>query len=673
VQFYQHLEASVRRQMTAIQEENRTAIRQQVQQLQATFFDSLGRRHTLHPLAYLCLQDPFWAENAQGILELTFTSRETPQERLQTLIELVQLLLGNKAATRIFQHIDLPESDELSPSTLAPMITELNRLHRENKLNAAIQLIEHFALNNEKIPEVITHFLPASRDCLFSLAQLASHPSMQTFHTLYRKWRILIPFPELLSSNREGQIAILRSMSNILTALETLKNTIGLPDDDDELLRDAFSPLLQAGTSVNAINAVRRRLLAVRREHVPLTDLTRRWLTLETDFMLITNIVGQLIDPDADFDEIADEINSHVEANESGNPTAGNEALMREKQLIISGYRDLLADPQIARLIETHIPPLEDSDQAFEITYHKLKQRLLHIIEQAEQVVETNQIPANIVFRVQTALQALEILRGTADGHAVSSREHYRSHRLADLPSIRQVSVLLYRLLPAPEPFVKNYLSHILSEPEKWVALRKKCRRPGEQCPPSIQHFLSYATIGEGWAADESAGNPALHAFALNFEESLSGDLKPLLSSDQHRNMLQAFIIHEVDALIPMIEALFMTMRGHTEGDLLDPANAHSPACAEGAYLNLLKAIAGLEAIGRADLFNVEITHCEAPIAAAASPQGEETRDNQRARDLERRAEERRAHHSPRASQDGSRERSRSPRPRRQERRSSEE
>ena len=40
----------------------------------------------------------------------------------------------------------------------------------------------------------------------------------------------------------------------------------------------------------------------------------------------------------------------------------------------------------------------------------------------------------------------------------------------------------------------------------------------------------------------------------------------------------------------PLVEALFMTMRGHNNG-LLNPNEPNEPACAQGAYLQLLQAL----------------------------------------------------------------------------------
>ena len=48
--------------------------------------------------------------------------------------------------------------------------------------------------------------------------------------------------------------------------------------------------------------------------------------------------------------------------------------------------------------------------------------------------------------------------------------------------------------------------------------------------------------------------------------------------------------MNRVERLMPVTEALFMVMRGHNDS-LLNSAEPNRPACAEGAYLGILKAI----------------------------------------------------------------------------------
>ena len=54
------------------------------------------------------------------------------------------------------------------------------------------------------------------------------------------------------------------------------------------------------------------------------------------------------------------------------------------------------------------------------------------------------------------------------------------------------------------------------------------------------------------------------------------------------------FALARLDKLNPLIAALFMIMRGHNNG-LENSNEKNQPACAEGAYLNIMKVLAEIE------------------------------------------------------------------------------
>jgi hypothetical protein len=64
------------------------------------------------------------------------------------------------------------------------------------------------------------------------------------------------------------------------------------------------------------------------------------------------------------------------------------------------------------------------------------------------------------------------------------------------------------------------------------------------------------------------------------------------------------------DVFNPLIEALFMTIRGHND-HLNDEGEASRPACAEGSYLHMLRSIAEVDLPGSEHFGAVEIVRCE--------------------------------------------------------------
>ena len=75
-----------------------------------------------------------------------------------------------------------------------------------------------------------------------------------------------------------------------------------------------------------------------------------------------------------------------------------------------------------------------------------------------------------------------------------------------------------------------------------------------------------------------------------------------------------------LDLLNPFVEALFMAKRGHS--NVLDRASvAHHQACADGVYLNFMRALGELPALGiYADaLHRVEVLSCAAPEGAESA------------------------------------------------------
>ena len=72
-----------------------------------------------------------------------------------------------------------------------------------------------------------------------------------------------------------------------------------------------------------------------------------------------------------------------------------------------------------------------------------------------------------------------------------------------------------------------------------------------------------------------------------------------------------------LDKLNPLTEALFMIMRGHNKG-LENSNEKNKPACAEGAYLNIMKVLGELEQTKGVmkDISGIEVALCDGSVVS---------------------------------------------------------
>ena len=200
---------------------------------------------------------------------------------------------------------------------------------------------------------------------------------------------------------------------------------------------------------------------------------------------------------------------------------------------------------------------------------------------------------------------------GVRDGHAVSSAAHYQASSIHGLPRIAELFVLAYRVYHHQDThaFVKVWF---VENQQRW---KRVVQLFGDKFP----HLRSNKEIGQALMADEVKGSPFIKLISEVLEgksESLSPQqakfIRPLLSSYRKESL---------ERMMPLIEALFMTARGHN-AELENPTETDRPACANGLQLQLLKAIAESKVAGAGAtglLAGVTIEACDVPLADASA------------------------------------------------------
>lgn len=204
--------------------------------------------------------------------------------------------------------------------------------------------------------------------------------------------------------------------------------------------------------------------------------------------------------------------------------------------------------------------------------------------------------------------------------HLISQRKEYASYSYPGLPTVRQLVVLVWHLTEIDiREFVVATLAEKCCTPEKWDAWKKEFGL----------HFgkiLGFKNFGESLAADRERGSPFINAIVKSLA---TGEKLPAPRTGKFMLRLsREFFKARAEKMMPLTEALFMVMRGHNDV-LLDSEEGNEPACAEGAYLGMLKAIAELNP-GGALFPGVSLLSCDfrerAPLLPLELPELPELR-----------------------------------------------
>ena len=184
---------------------------------------------------------------------------------------------------------------------------------------------------------------------------------------------------------------------------------------------------------------------------------------------------------------------------------------------------------------------------------------------------------------------------------------------MSGLPNIRQVFSLAYRLMTRQfntESFIKFWLAENYFKPEQWQELQVATLQI-RSINKALDSVLKQPNITNALSVDEKLSAPP---FVGGIVKLLNGESDyTILPPKKLKILIKAFYGSLNDKLNPLVEALFMIMRGHNI-KITDKDEPNKPACAKGAYLGILKAVGELsdiQDIAGISLAGVEIVDCD--------------------------------------------------------------
>lgn len=259
------------------------------------------------------------------------------------------------------------------------------------------------------------------------------------------------------------------------------------------------------------------------------------------------------------------------------NDVTDNEALVNRREKIKENYTNIATNEKTSEIISNFLPNTGETIEAFASCYNDIE----NIFDSALRHKKLQN-----KFKIKNAMRALQLINGdsTIEHHRASCASAYGAYGYDDLPNIQQLCVLVWRLADIDvQNFVRSMIAEQCCTPEKWTQWRKPFIQN-----PKFAEILSYDEFGLALAADSEADN----LFINSLVSTLQGEYElPAIGTQRIiSNLQKEYIIRRIETLMPLIEALFMVMRGHNKHLLLE-CEANNPACPEGAYLNILKAI----------------------------------------------------------------------------------
>lgn len=280
------------------------------------------------------------------------------------------------------------------------------------------------------------------------------------------------------------------------------------------------------------------------------------------------------------------------------------EALIINSAFIIKTCLNMFENPQVIAIVTDLLPSQEKINSCFDALMPIITQQIhaIHAISNA-----------TCKFKISQAQKALMLLNGdeSIERHAISSIQDYQNYQMQSLPNIRQAFILAYRLMTRQfnlENFVKLWLVEQYRKQESWQEFQAKTFKIKELFP-TLDPILRQADIGSSLAMDEAKGSP----FIKEILRLLNGESDFLvLPPKEFKALTKALYSYLNDQLNPLIEALFMIMRGHNK-KLTDITEPNRPACARGAYVGILKAIGEIpdfQGIAENRLAGLEIIEC---------------------------------------------------------------
>ncbi len=257
---------------------------------------------------------------------------------------------------------------------------------------------------------------------------------------------------------------------------------------------------------------------------------------------------------------------------------ASQEALTAGRERVRDDYVTMATEEPSATAIARHLPSPDAVDAAFGECFSNLND--LYDILLGQKTRDA------IKFGFENAKRTLALIGGDASikHHPISSVDRYSTYSYAGLPNVRQLLVLAWRLSKVDlRDFVESSIAVHCDTPAKWQAWRRPFTSN-----PRFNDVLSYADFGQSLNADRERGSPFINSIVRCLER---GEELPALGTARIMvSFGKALFMKRTEQLMPVTEALYMVMRGHNIS-LLDATEPNLPACAEGAYLGVLKSI----------------------------------------------------------------------------------
>ncbi len=284
----------------------------------------------------------------------------------------------------------------------------------------------------------------------------------------------------------------------------------------------------------------------------------------------------------------------------------GQEAISQEETALTEAYRKMATDPVIGPLFERYLPTAQD----VEVDFNQAARHIEHLLHANQRMSGPRASPRE-TFTIDNALRTLQLLQGDAsiERHAISPLASYQTYALPGLPNIRQLFVLAYRLMEQTqqETFIENFLAERFARSSDWQhwASALAVQMPG------FERVLLQSDVALALQQDQAQGSRFIKEFQkiLNAEDGMNTAL-----ATRTIPFVKSYFAKLREDFNPLIEALLMLMRGHNVR-LFDALEPNRPACAAGAYLGLMKAIAELDVVAtssaRSILAGVEIRDCE--------------------------------------------------------------
>ncbi len=324
----------------------------------------------------------------------------------------------------------------------------------------------------------------------------------------------------------------------------------------------------------------------------------------------------------------------------------GQEAIIAQRRTIKETYETLATSEETATVISRNLPPLGTEDEVFVVQTTKLNRAL-------EFLLKTQRLSAVQKGKLINALLGMNILTDQSDPvvvkkirdlspetqemvdrligqgndrqiprHGASNVASYRRYSHPDLPNIRQFFALIYNLLdqqmgaPADtKGFTRSWLAETFAnDPAAW----DKFKRAFEY----DFHIDLPGTVGEALEHE-----PLLETHLTSCLENLLKDedlSETVTHKDLHKalqNLARSYGVALKERYTPLIEALAMIMRGHN-GNLDSLEEQNRPACAEGAYLGIIKVLQEIPNVSHivgTSLAHIDVVACGGGVRPAAS------------------------------------------------------